>query len=127
MNIPCSLVGRGSVEPQRPDVSRIREIRTYGSEGGRRAKALSLPGGMRSRVEVYRRPPDGAKRRRVALAEFGQRPKGCECDGVGSRREETPRGKGAKRLAGPQINIASHGLPGSFILNDGVISLLKSF
>ena len=66
-------------------------------DGARPPKARDTGRGMRSRVEVYRRPPDGAKRRRVALAEFGRGPKGCECDGVGTRRVETPRGKGAKR------------------------------
>ncbi len=56
-------------------------------------------GGMRSKAGVLWRPPDGAKRRRVALAEFGRGPKGCECDGVGTRRVETPRGKRVKRAA----------------------------
>jgi hypothetical protein len=37
LNIPRPLQWRGSAEPQRPDVSRMREIRMYGSEGGRRA------------------------------------------------------------------------------------------
>lgn len=37
LDIPRPLRWRGSAEPQRPDVSRMREIRMYGSEGGRRA------------------------------------------------------------------------------------------
>ena len=79
-------------------------------------------GGMRSKVGVLWRPPDGAKRRRGALAELGQRPKGCECDGVGTRRVETPRGKRVERAATHRVNIASHGSKGSFILNDGLRS-----
>ena len=91
---------------------------SYRAEDGQRGdgrwppQARDTGRGMRSRVEVYRRPPDGAKRRRGALAEFRRRRKGCECDGVGSRREETPRGKGAKRLAGPKLRIDRGGMGG---------------
>ena len=76
----------------------------YRAEDGERGDGHEPPEardngrGMRSRAEFLKpRPPDGAKRRRGALAEFRRRRKGCECDGVGSRREETPRGQGAKR------------------------------
>ena len=37
LDIPRPLQWRGSAEPQQPDVSRMRENRMYGSEGGRRA------------------------------------------------------------------------------------------
>jgi len=67
-------------------------------DGARPPKARDTGRGMRSRADSLKpRPPDGAKRRRVALAELSRRRKGCECDGVGTRRVETPRGKGAKR------------------------------
>jgi len=81
-------------------------------DGARPSKARDTGRGMRSRVEVYRHPPDGAKRRRGALAELNRRFKGCKCDGVGTRRVETPRGKGAKRLAGPKLRIDRGGMGG---------------
>ena len=77
---------------------------SYRAEDGRRGDGRRPPEardtgrGMRSRAEFLQpRPPDGVKRRRGALAELSRRRKGCECDGVGTRRVETPRGKGAKR------------------------------
>ncbi len=79
-------------------------------------------GGMRSKAGVLWRPPENLQGLRGALAELGQRPKGCECDGVGTRRVETPRGKRVKRAATHRVNIASHGSKGSFILNDGIRS-----
>jgi len=99
----------------------MREVTTsyfYRAEEGQRGdgrwppQARDTGRGMRSRAEVYRRPPDGAKRRRGALAEFRRRRKGCECDGVGTRRVETPRGKGAKRLAGSKLRIDRGGMGG---------------
>ena len=85
-------------------------------------------GGMRSKVGVLWRPPDGAKRRRGALAELNRRFKGCECDIEGTcsehreRKVESMRGKRVERAATHRVNIASHGSKGSFILNDGIRS-----
>jgi len=101
---------KGKGDLYRAEVGRV-------GDGVRPPKARDTGRGMRSRVEVYRRPPDGAKRRRGALAEFRQRRKGCECDGVGSRREETPRGKGAKRLAGPKLRIDRGGMGGGNVID----------
>ena len=85
-------------------------------------------GGMRSKAGVLWRPPENLQGLRGALAELGQRPKGCECDGVGTcsehreRKVESMRGKRVKRAATHRVNIASHGSKGSFILNDGIRS-----
>jgi len=86
-------------------------------DGARPLKARDTGRGMRSRVEVYRRPPEGSE--------------GCVCgispqaEGVRtqSRRHlnvvkvETGRGKGAKRLAGPKLRIDRGGMGGGGVID----------
>jgi len=98
-----AMCGKG--DPYRAEVGRA-------GDGARPPKARDTGRGMRSRVEVYRRPPE--------------RGEGCVCgispqaEGVRtqSRRHlskakvETGRGKGAKRLAGPKLRIDRGGMGG---------------
>ena len=88
---------------------------------GRRPPQARNGRGMHSRAEFLQpRPPDGAKRRRGALAELNRRFKGCECDGVGTRRVETPRGQGAKRpVVIQKLHIDDGCLGGGDIDGDG--------
>ena len=82
--------------------------------------------GMRIRAEVSWRPPEGAKRLKGCVCGISPQAKEVRTQSrrhLNTVKVETGRGKRDRhgRAATPQVNIASHGFAGSFILNDGVV------
>ena len=82
--------GRPSLEDERIEFITVPRKASGGKGAGDRRH------GMGGGYEVGRNNPNHARpsEARIALAELGHCPKGCECDGVGTRRVETPRGRG---------------------------------
>ena len=94
---------------------------SYRAEDGQRGdgrwppQARDTGRGMRSRVEVYWRPPEGAKLPKGCVCGIWPKAKGVRTQSrrhLNAVKVETGRGKGAKRPARPKLRIDRGGMGG---------------